>query len=68
MTTPPPPPPPSLDGFRKVAKPDQGSLAKCMENESVEFWHMNFRRGHPELLYLVQRRVSNLGSDSRVRQ
>ena len=45
-----------LDGFRKVAKPDQGALVKT-KNDSVEFWHANFRRGHPDLLHLVQRRV-----------
>ena len=46
-----------IDGFRKVAKPDQGGLTS-IQDDSVEFWHTNFRRGHPELLPLVQRRVS----------
>ena len=49
-----------LDGFRKVAKPDQGALLKS-SGDSVEFWHANFRRDHPELLNLVQRRVSGCG-------
>ena len=48
-----------LDGFRKVAKPDQGALLKVY-NDSVEFWHTHFRRDHSELLYLVQRRVGLL--------
>lgn len=46
------------DGFRKVSRPEQGVLSKVQANEPIEFWHPNFRRGHPELLYLVQRRVS----------
>ncbi len=45
------------DGFRKVAKPDHGGLTSITD-DSVEFWHTNFRKGHPELLSLVQRRVS----------
>ena len=46
------------DGFRKVAKPDQGALLKVMSSsDSVEFWHTHFRRDHPEILSLVQRRV-----------
>lgn len=46
------------DGFRKVSHPELGVLSKVQVSEPVEFWHPNFRRGHPELLYLVQRRVS----------
>ena len=45
------------DGFRKVTNPEKASLAKAQSNEPVEFWHTNFRRGHPELISLVQRRV-----------
>ena len=50
----------SPDGFRKVSHPDQGVLSKVQESEPIEFWHPNFRQGHPELLYLVQRRVGTL--------
>ena len=46
-----------IDGFRKVAQPDQGALL-ALKQGSVEFWHTNFRQGHHELLHLVQRRVS----------
>ena len=54
------------DGFRKVAKPEQGVLAGGRHDyDSVEFWHTNFRRDHPELLPLVQRRVC-VHSDLRV--
>lgn len=46
------------DGFRKVAKPEQGVLAGGVHDyDVVEFWHTNFRKNHPELLPLVQRRV-----------
>lgn len=45
------------DGFRKVNHPEQGTLAKTHSDEPLEFWHTNFRRGHPELLHLVQRKV-----------
>ena len=31
--------------------------AKGQGDEDLEFWHTNFRRGHPELLHLVQRKV-----------
>ena len=51
-------PPLCQDGFRKVAKADQGALSKVQLNEPIEFWHPNFRKDHPELLCLVQRRVS----------
>lgn len=51
-------PPLCQDGFRKVAKADQGALSKVQLNEPIEFWHPNFRKDHHELLYLVQRRVS----------
>ena len=47
----------SVDGFRKVAKPEQHTLIKTVNAENLEFWHTNFRRGHPELLHLVQRKV-----------
>ena len=46
-----------VDGFRKVAKPEQHTLVKSVTAENLEFWHTNFRRGHPELLHLVQRKV-----------
>ena len=45
------------DGFRKVSHPEQGVLSKVQVSEPNEFWHPNFRRGHFELLHLVQRRV-----------
>ncbi len=45
------------DGFRKVANPDNGALIKPDVIDTYEFWHTNFRRGHPELLHLVQRKV-----------
>ncbi len=48
-----------IDGFRKVAKPDHGGLTS-IQDESVEFWHTNFRRDHPELLPLVQKRASEI--------
>ncbi|XP_019856235.1 PREDICTED: heat shock factor protein-like [Amphimedon queenslandica] len=56
----------NLYGFRKVAKPDQGALLKS-SGDSVEFWHANFRRDHPELLNLVQRRPvsSRTGGDDK---
>ena len=47
----------TIDGFRKVAKPEQHTLVKSVSTENLEFWHTNFRRGHPELLHLVQRKV-----------
>lgn len=53
------------DGFRKVAKPDHGGLTSIRE-DSVEFWHTNFRKGHPELLPLVQRRVSHHSDNKKV--
>ena len=40
-----------------MTNPEKASLAKAQSNEPVEFWHTNFRRGHPELISLVQRRV-----------
>ena len=46
------------DGFRKVSHPEQNVLSKVQVSEPVEFCHPNFKRGHPELLHLVQRRVS----------
>jgi heat shock transcription factor 1 len=46
----------NLYGFRKVSHLEQGVLSKVQVNEPIEFWHPNFRRGHPELLSLVQRR------------
>ena len=48
------------DGFRKVSHPEQGVLSKVQVSEPIEFWHPNFRRGHFELLHLVQRRVCAL--------
>ena len=48
------------DGFRKVSKPEQHTLVKDVNSENLEFWHTNFRRGHPELLHLVQRKVTTL--------
>ena len=48
------------DGFRKVSHPEQGVLSKVQVSEPNEFWHPNFRRGHSELLHLVQRRVCAL--------
>ncbi len=50
-------PPPPIDGFRKVSHPEEGALIKAQVNETLEFWHTNFRRGHHELLHLVQRKV-----------
>jgi hypothetical protein len=46
----------NLYGFRKVSHPEQNVLSKVQVSEPVEFWHPNFKRGHPELLHLVQRR------------
>ena len=46
-----------IDGFRKVSHPDEGALIKTQANETFEFWQTNFRRGHHELLHLVQRKV-----------
>ena len=40
-----------------MTNPEKASLAKAQTNEPVEFWHTNFRKGHPELINLVQRRV-----------
>ena len=41
-----------------MAKVDRGSLATAGSVDPIEFYHANFRRGHPELLHLMQRRVS----------
>ena len=46
-----------IDGFRKMTRLLQGTLSKAFQVEPIEFWHANFRRGHPELLHLVQRKV-----------
>ncbi|CAI7989860.1 Heat shock factor protein 1 [Geodia barretti] len=46
----------NLYGFRKVSHPEQNVLSKVQVSEPVEFYHPNFRRGHRELLHLVQRR------------
>ncbi|XP_064398216.1 heat shock factor protein-like isoform X2 [Halichondria panicea] len=46
----------NLYGFRKVSHPDEGALIKTQANETFEFWQTNFRRGHHELLHLVQRK------------
>ncbi len=51
------PPHTPIDGFRKVSHPDEGALIKTQANETFEFWQTNFRRGHHELLHLVQRKV-----------
>jgi hypothetical protein len=44
-----------------MAKVDRGSLATAGTVDPIEFYHANFRRGHPELLHLMQRRVSGAG-------
>lgn len=46
----------NLYGFRKMTRLLQGTLSKAFQVEPIEFWHANFRRGHPELLHLVQRK------------
>jgi heat shock transcription factor 1 len=48
----------NLYGFRKMAKVDRGSLATAGTVDPIEFYHANFRRGHPELLHLMQRRTN----------
>lgn len=56
----------NLYGFRKVVHPELAVLSKVQEKEPTEFWHPNFRRGHPELLSLVQRRpVSRISSEEK---
>ncbi|XP_065913236.1 heat shock factor protein 4-like isoform X2 [Dysidea avara] len=46
----------NLYGFRKMTRLLQGTLSKAFQVEPIEFWHANFRRGHPELLHLLQRK------------
>jgi len=50
-----------VDGFRKMTRLLQGTLSKAFQVEPIEFWHANFRRGHPELLHLLQRKVGEVG-------
>ena len=45
-----------VDGFRKMTKVDRGSLATANSVEPIEFYHANFRQGHPELLHMMQRK------------
>ena len=51
------------DGFRKMTRLLQGTLSKAFQVEPIEFWHANFRRGHPELLHLLQRKVGDINFD-----
>nr|WEL12805.1 heat shock factor 1 [Halisarca dujardinii] len=50
----------NLYGFRKVSKIDRGSIMTAGSVEPLEFFHTNFRRGHSELIHLIQRKTTNV--------
>lgn len=53
----------NLYGFRKMARPEYGSLSKTMAEDSMEFWHTHFSHTQRGNLHLIHRRVSPKGSD-----